>query len=56
MVQSKKTKGGAAMPNFNLKIAGQVGAVECGFDSTPYYLGRYATNDAAGFSVVSSFG
>lgn len=42
------------MPNFNLKIAGQVGAVECGFDSTPYYLGRYATNDAAGFSVVIS--
>ncbi len=40
------------MPNFNLKIAGQVGAVECFFDSTPYYLARYATNDAADFSVV----
>ena len=42
------------MPNFNLQIAGQVGAVECGFDSTPYYLARYATNDAADFSVVIS--
>ena len=42
------------MPQFNLKIAGQVGAVECGFDSTPYYLARYATNDAADFSVVIS--
>lgn len=42
------------MPQFNLKIAGQVGAVECRFDSTPYYLARYATNDAADFSVVIS--
>lgn len=42
------------MPNFNLKIAGQVGTVECGFDSTPYYLARYATNDAADFSAVIS--
>ena len=40
------------MPNFNLKIAGQVGAVECRFDSTPYYLERYATRDAADFAVT----
>ena len=40
------------MPVFNLKIAGQVGAVECRFDSTPYYLAQYATQDAADFSVA----
>ena len=42
------------MPNFNLKIAGQVGAVECLFDSTPYYLARYVTHDTAGFSASVS--
>ena len=40
------------MPGFNLKIAGQVGSVECRFDSTPYYLARYATQDPADFSVA----
>ena len=39
------------MPNFNLRLAGQVGAVECCFDSTPYYLARYVTRDAADFAV-----
>ena len=39
------------MPSFNIKIAGQVGAVECRFDSTPYYLARYVTQDAADFAV-----
>ena len=39
------------MPNLNLKIAGQVGAVECRFDSTPYYLARYATADEPDFSL-----
>ncbi len=39
------------MPEFQLKIAGQVGRVRCLFDSTPYYLGRYATAEAADFEV-----
>lgn len=42
------------MPGFKLKIAGQVGKVTCLFDSTPYYLARYATQDAANFSVSVS--
>lgn len=42
------------MPNFNLKIAGQVGYVKCLFGSTPYYLARYVTHDTAGFSVSVS--
>ena len=42
------------MPSFNLKIAGQVGAVECLFDSTPYYLARYVTQVTADFSVSVS--
>lgn len=42
------------MPNFNLKIAGQVGQVSCLFDSTPYYLARYVTHDTAGFFVSVS--
>ena len=42
------------MPVFNLKIAGQVGTVECLFDSTPYYLARYVTQDTADFSVSVS--
>ena len=40
------------MPVFNLKIAGQVGAVECRFDSTPYYLAKYVTADRADFTVT----
>ena len=39
------------MSVFNLKIAGQVGCVECLFDSTPYYLARYVTPDTSDFSV-----
>lgn len=42
------------MPNFNLRIAGQVGHVECFFDSTPYYLARYVTQDTADFFVSVS--
>ena len=40
------------MPQFQLKIAGITGMVECLFDSTPYYLGRYGSNDPAEFAVV----
>lgn len=40
------------MPEFNLKIAGQVGQVTCLFDSTPYYLGRYVTQEQADFAVT----
>lgn len=42
------------MLQFNLKIAGQVGAVSCLFDSTPYYLARYVTQDTEYFSVSVS--
>lgn len=42
------------MPSFNLRIAGQVGHVECFFDSTPYYLARYVTQDTADFFVSVS--
>lgn len=40
------------MPEFQLKIAGQVGRISCLFDSTPYYLGRYASAETADFSVA----
>lgn len=40
------------MPQFQLKIAGITGMVDCLFDSTPYYLGRYASNDPADFSIA----
>lgn len=40
------------MPQFNLKIAGRVGHVECRFDSTPYYLARYVSRDPAAFAVT----
>ena len=40
------------MPCFNLKIAGLVGAVACLYESTPYYLARYGTQDGADFSVT----
>lgn len=39
------------MPEFKLKIAGQVGVVRAMFDSTPHYLGRYLTAEAPDFSV-----
>lgn len=39
------------MPDFHLKIAGQVGRVSCLFESTPYFLGNYASDEAATFSV-----
>ena len=42
------------MPEFQLKIAGVVGRVMCLFDSTPYYLGRYATQDRADFEISIS--
>ena len=44
------------MPSFNLIIAGQVGVVDCRFDSTPYYLARYVTQAAADFSVSVTAG
>lgn len=40
------------MPNFQLKIAGYTGRVNCLFDSTPYYLGRYGSEDPAGFEIT----
>ena len=42
------------MPDFKLKIAGFVGEVHAQFDSTPYYLGRYRTDDPADFFVSVS--
>lgn len=45
-------KGCIQMPEFQVKIAGVVGRVSCLFDSTPYYLGRYATEVAADFDVT----
>lgn len=42
------------MPEFNLKIAGQVGHVVCLYDSTPYYLARYTVQEPADFSVSVS--
>ena len=40
------------MPRFQLKIAGITGMVECLFESTPYYLGRYGSSEPAEFSAV----
>ena len=40
------------MPEFKLKIAGFVGQVHALFDSTPYYLGHYTTEEAADFVVT----
>ena len=40
------------MPNFQLKIAGYTGQINCLFDSTPYYLGRYGSEDPADFEIT----
>ena len=37
---------------FSIKIAGYTGRVEALFESTPLYLGKYASGDAADFSVT----
>lgn len=40
------------MPDFQLKIAGQVGFVSALFGSTPVFLENYVTEDPADFSVT----
>ena len=40
------------MPQFNLKIAGRVGAVNGLFGSTPIFLEKYATEESADFSLT----
>lgn len=42
------------MAEFQLKIAGQVGTVSCLFESTPYYLARYRTEEPGDFAVSIS--
>ena len=42
------------MQEFGLKIAGTVAQITCSFDSTPYYLGQYRTDERADFSVMIS--
>ena len=37
---------------FSIKIAGATGRVEALFESTPLYLGKYASGDAEDFSVT----
>ena len=44
------------MPDFKLKIAGFVGAIRARFESTPYYLGRYAAQSPADFEIEISQG
>lgn len=40
------------MPQFQLKIAGYTGRVRCLFDSTPYYLGRYGSEETPDFEIT----
>lgn len=40
------------MPEFRIRVAEQVAAVQCLFDSTPYFLGKYGTSDPSDFSIT----